>query len=326
LNMLPSPLGLVLTIAVFGLLPPMLVWWPMRRVGRALGRAYARQRVSDLLVAFVAVWSVLLLGLVATTIARAGASAALLMAPLLWVPLVMVPYASRPRPPAARPPTLLMLRVFQRDRAVRELFDRVIERWRLSGNTLLIAGTDLVDRTLDADDVFTFLDGRLGSRFIATREDIRARIASFVLTPDAEGRFRVNECYCHDATWQPALEALIRLSDVALMDLRGFRSSNAGCRFELAALARAAHELRVVVLTDAATDDEAIREAIAGGRAERFAWLRLDRPDRENFDTVLGRLFADDGGGENHERHASRQHFQSPRPPAGPTSRGCPGP
>ena len=63
-----------------------------------------------------------------------------------------------------RPPTLLVLRVFQRDAQVQALFDDVVERWRLTGNTVLIAGTDLVERTLDAGDLFTFVDGRLGER------------------------------------------------------------------------------------------------------------------------------------------------------------------
>lgn len=291
LEALPSTLGLVLTFMAFGLLPVLVAWWPLRRFGRALGRAYSRQRVSELLVVFTAVWAVLLLGFVATTMDTAGASATLLMAPLLWVPTVMLPYARWRRPAGARPTTLLVLRVFQRDRAAQELFDRVIERWRLSGNTLLIAGTDLADRTLDADDIFTFLDGRLATRFITTREDIPRRIGAFILTPDAEGRYRVNKCYCHDSTWQGTLEALIECSDVVLMDLRGFQLQNSGCRFELAALAGAARDLRVVVLTDAATDQDAIGQAIAGGRTDRFVWLRVDRLHRSNLDRVLRALF-----------------------------------
>ena len=114
LEALPSTLGLVLTFMAFGLLPVLVAWWPLRRFGRALGRAYARQRVSELLVVFTAVWAVLLLGFVATTMDTAGASATLLMAPLLWVPTVMLPCARRRRPAGARPTTLLVLRVFQR--------------------------------------------------------------------------------------------------------------------------------------------------------------------------------------------------------------------
>jgi hypothetical protein len=290
LETLPSALGVLIAFAAFGLVPSMLAWWPLRRFGRALGRAYARQRLSELLVVFTAVWAVLLLGLIASTMDTVGWSAALLMAPLLWVPIVMAPYAHLGAA-GPRPPTLLVLRVFQRDRPAQELFDHAIERWRLSGNTLLIAGTDLADRTLDADDIFTFLDGRLASRFVATLHDITTRIETFVLAPDADGRYRVNECYCYDSTWQAALQTLIELSDVALMDLRGFQLQNAGCRFELAALAHAARDLRVVVLTDDATDHDAIRQAIAGGREEKFIWLRVERLDRPSLERVLGALF-----------------------------------
>jgi hypothetical protein len=107
----------------------------------------------------------------------------------------------------------------------RNLFDHVIERWRLTGNTVLIAGTDLVERTVDADDIFTFIDGRLGERFIHSPADVpRSGLRISNWQPDVEGRYRVNECYCHDTTWQQALAALVRASDVVLMDLRNFKS------------------------------------------------------------------------------------------------------
>ena len=52
-----------------------------------------------------------------------------------------------------------------------------------------------------------------------------------------DSRFRVNECYCAEATWQHALTALVERSDVVLMDLRGFQARDAGCRHELEVLA-----------------------------------------------------------------------------------------
>lgn len=290
LETVPSVLGVVIVFVAFGLAPLMLAWWPLRRFGRTLGRAYARGRLSELLVVFTAVWAVLLLGLIASTMDTVGWSAALLMTPLLWIPIVMWAY-TRVRTVSRRPPTLLVLRVFQRDRAAQELFDRAIERWRLSGNTVLIAGTDLADRTLDADDIFTFLDGRLATRFVATVEDITTRIATFALAPDADGRYRVNECYCYDSTWRAALQTLIDVSDVALIDLRGFQLQNEGCRFELGALAHASRDIRVVMLTDRGTNQDAIREAIAGGPAERFTMVELERLDRRSLERVLGALF-----------------------------------
>jgi hypothetical protein len=252
----------------------VFAWWPVRVLGRALGRAYSRKWLSDLLVVFTGVWAFALTDR-ALTVAnqRAGAGAFAMYLPLLWIPAGMG-LAARWRARRGRPPTLLVLRVFHQDALARSLFDHVAERWRLSGNTVLIAGTDLADRTLDADDIFRFLDRKLAQRFIASPADIPRRIAEFDMTADIDGRYRVNECYCHDTMWQDALQALVRFSDVVLMDLRGFQAHNAGCRYELAALAGASHELRVVVLID---DRDRSRRRRSGGRLGPTGALHLDR-------------------------------------------------
>ena len=277
-------------IPIFALLPWLLAWWPLRQLGRALGRAYARKQLSELLVLFTAVWTISLLFPALGVAGSAGLAGAAMFLPLLWIPLVMVPYAHW-RARQGRPPTLLVLRVFQHDAQVQDLFDHVIERWRLSGNTVMIAGTDLVERTIDADDIFTFLDGRLADRFIRTQQEVAQRVTAFDLLPDADGRYRVNECFCHDTTWQHALHALVQQSDVVLMDLRGFQTRNAGCRYELGTLAQASHALRVVVLTDGQTDRIAAAEAIGHGRPERFVWLDASHIDARKRREVLARLF-----------------------------------
>src|SRR5262249_54132248 len=204
------------SIALSAVLPWLLAWWPVHLLGRAIGRAYARKWLSELLVLFTAVWAISLLSLALAVSLDRGAAGVAVVLPLLRIPLLFTI--------VRRPPTLLVLRVFQRDAQVQDLFDHVVERWRLSGNTVLIAGTDLAIRTLDADDIYMFLDGRL---------------AAFDIARDADGRFRVNECYCHDSTWQQTLNALVERSDVVLMDLRSFQVHNDGCRYELAALAGA---------------------------------------------------------------------------------------
>jgi hypothetical protein len=111
------------------------------------------------------------------------------------------------------------------------------------------------------------------------------------MAADADGRFRVNECYCHDTTWQEALRALVQRSDVVLMDLRGFKAHNAGCRFELAALSEAPRLQRVVVLSDAQTDRAAADASIAPGAAGRFTWLDASHIDRAKRHEVLAQLF-----------------------------------
>jgi hypothetical protein len=277
-------------LLLFAFLPWLLAWWPLQRLGRALGRAYVRKQLSELLVLFTAVWAISQLTQALTVASSAGLAGLAMLLPLLWIPPV-VRLAEQRRGPVGRPPTLLVLRVFQHDAQVQDLFDHVIERWRLSGNTVLIAGTDLADRTLDAEDIFAFLGGTLGQRFIQTPADVAPRLAAFDLVADADGRFRVNECYCHDTTWQHALQALVQRSDVVLMDLRGFQAHNAGCRHELATLAQSARALRVIVLTDEQTDRAAALQAVALAPPARFEWLDAVRIDARIRAEVLARLF-----------------------------------
>jgi hypothetical protein len=175
---------------------------------------------------------------------------------------------------------------------VQALFDAVIERWRATGNTVLIAGTDLVERTVDAGDVFDFLDGRLAERFVRRPADVAPRIAALELEADAEGRHRINEVYCHDSTWQQALDALVAVSDVVLMDLRSFRSHNRGCRHELGVLARAPRLDRVVVLVDGDTALPEARDAAAAAPAQRFVWIDGARIGGAKRREVLRSLFA----------------------------------
>ncbi len=280
-------------LVLFVLLPWVLAWWPARVLGRALGRAYSRKWFSDLLVIYTAVWAFSLTDKALTVANQAsfGAAAFAMYLPLLWIPMVIWPAASW-RSRSERPPTLLVLRVFQQDAQARSLFDHVVERWRLSGNTVMIAGTDLADRTLDADDIFQFLDEKLAQRFIVRPADVARRIDAFDLVADIDGRYRVNECYCHDTTWQDALQGLVRYSDVVLMDLRGFQAHNAGCRYELATLAQASRELRVVVLTDGRTDRTVAQEAVASGRHERFTWVDASHFNTSTRRQVLKCLFA----------------------------------
>ena len=291
-------LGAHPTMALFALAPWLIAWWPLKRLGRALARAYTRKWLSELMVLFTAVWGITLLDKALMAASDLGMGGAVMLLPLLWVPLVMVARSAwrRGRNPE-RPPTLLVLRVFQHDARTQALFDDVIERWRLTGNTVLIAGTDLSDRTLDADDIFTFIDGRLAERFIHHPADVAARLAAFDLLPDADGRYRINECYCHDTTWQQALAALVQRSDVVLMDLRSFSARNQGCRHELGVLSRAARVQRVVVLADADTDRAEARAAMQGAPQGRFVWLDTSTIDQAKRREVLESLFVAGGSG-----------------------------
>jgi hypothetical protein len=278
-------------IVLVALAPWLLLAWPVWKLGLWLGQGYREKRFSDLAYLFASYWMVILAASALPALEGAGWLGFTQLLPWLWLPVLAKVLPGWLAPEGA-PPTLLVLRVFQQDAAVETLFDRVIERWRLTGNTVLIAGTDLISRTLDPDDLFTFLDGRLGERFIASPAQVPARLAEFDLKPDPDGRYRVNECYCFDSTWQAALAALVQRADVVLMDLRGFQAKNAGCRHELGVLAVAAQVQRVVLLHDEHTDRAAAGSDIATAPPGRFVWLDAGRLNQGKVAQIMGQLLS----------------------------------
>lgn len=285
-------MGPTAAILLSALLPWLVAWWPARWLGRRLAQAYRRQQVSELFYLFTAVWTIALIGPALMAMGNMGWGALVCFVPLLWVPVGawLMRHFSGPHA-TDRAPTLLVLRVFQQDANVRDLFDRVIERWRLTGNTVLIAGTDLVERTIDVDDIFTFIDGRLSERFIQTPADVPRRLADFEWRADVDGRHRVNECYCHDTTWQQALAALVRVSDVVLMDLRNFVAQNKGCLHELQVLTSTPDLHRVVVLINDQTELVPAQAVTSNASDQRFVWLRQPSATPLATKQVLAALF-----------------------------------
>lgn len=290
---LVSTVGAWPAIALLTLAPWLLLAWPAWAIARALASAYRRKRFSDLWYLFAAYWFVVLAASALPALQGVGPVALTQLLPWLWIPLAGWALRGWLAPPPAAP-TLLVLRVFQQDAGVQMLFDRVVERWRLSGNTVLIAGTDLLSRTLDPDDLFTFLDGRLAQRFIASDAQVAERLREFDLAPDPDGRYRVNECYCFDSTWQAALVALVRQADVVLMDLRGFQARNLGCRHELGVLAAAPTLQRVVLLFDEGTERAVAQVDVADAPPGRFVWIAAPRLDQRRVRAISAALLGAD--------------------------------
>ena len=292
---LVGAVGVWPAITLMAVSPWLLLAWPAWAIARTLARAYRAKRFSDLWYLLSAYWLVALGASALTALEAVGWLALTQFIPWLWMPVAA--WALRDwLAPRGTPPTLLVLRVFQQDVGVQTMFDRVVERWRLSGNTVLIAGTDLLSRTIDPDDVFTFLNGRLADRFVANEAQVAERLRDFDLVPDPDGRYRVNECYCYDSTWQQALAALVAQADVVLMDLRGFQARNQGCRHELGVLATAPHLQRVVLLFDASTDRRTALADLAGAPARRVVWVEAGRLEQRRVAQIVGALLGAGGG------------------------------
>ena len=150
--------------------------------------------------------------------------------------------------------------------------DRLLARWRFAGPAWMIAGPDLAGAFMEPDEFFVWLRRRRGERFVARRgRGARARIDALDNARDPDGRFRVSELFCADATWKPAVLALMDRADVVLLDLREFTPQRTGTHYELVQLLRRADLAKVCVLVDAADPPDALHHAL------QSAWREAGR-------------------------------------------------
>jgi hypothetical protein len=200
--------------------------------------------------------------------------------------------------PAAAGRRLLFLRVFGYRARTETMLDKVAQRWRFDGPVQLVAGIDVAARTVDPGDFLAFVGGRLANRYVAGPESLRERLGALDVVRDPDGRFRINDFYCHGDTWQPTVQALLDASDRVLMDVRSLSERNQGCRYELEQLVWRLPTDALVLVVDAGTDiarlgailDGAWRVAHDANRARgdgRFALVRVERAGRPEVRLIL---------------------------------------
>jgi hypothetical protein len=190
------------------------------------------------------------------------------------------------------PQSMLLLRVFGHATRARTLVDQVGQTWRHAGPINMIGGTDLATALLEPDELMMFWSGKLRQGFVVSAADLESRLRTLDETRDPDGRYRINEFYCHDNTWRATVHALAQRSAVVLMDLRGFSKANRGCEFELGMLLDEVPLDRVVLLADASTRTEDLEPLL------HAAWSRLSAasPNREQAAPVLHLFRVEDSG------------------------------
>jgi len=191
--------------------------------------------------------------------------------------------------------SLLVLRVFSLGKRSEALFRDVSRHWRYIGTVQLIAGPDLAAATVEPHEFLDFASGRLKRQFINNTEDLSRRLAKLDLAPDFDGRFRINDFFCHDDTWQPTLAALVRHSDAVFMDLREFTSEHRGVIYEIRQLLQYVPLARIVMLVDSRTDRVFLDQAVAA------AWRELPScsPNRAAPDPHLTIMEGSPGRGDS---------------------------
>lgn len=276
---------------IFLLIALPVGWLAWRRLHR-LAEDYEAKRFSDAQLLARTWWLMLVVTIgFDILIAREQAGIALLLIVgeiLLFAPVNA--WALRRLGVARRSeaaPTLLLLRVFGYTARTERLFDRVASRWRLIGPVTMIAAPDVTARTIDAGDYLRWLTGRVDELFVNSRADLDARLASLDLQPDPDGRFRINEFCCREATWQATVVELMLRADAVIMDARGLTPARRGCEFELQQLAQRLPLRRVVLVVDATTDRSLLQLALGDGVNDvRLVEVRHARDADRAFDAL----------------------------------------
>jgi hypothetical protein len=159
-------------------------------------------------------------------------------------------------------PTLLLLRVFALGKRSERLFDSLTKRWLRAGSIGLIAGPDLVTSTVEPHEFLEFVGGHLSRQFIESEADLQRRLAQRDVLPDPDGRYRVNEFFCRQDTWQMTMHHLSAGSDAVLMDLRSFSPRNQGCLWELEQLLTGTSLAQVLFVVDETTDQAFLKNKL----------------------------------------------------------------
>ncbi len=276
---------------IFSIAPWLIAFFPARALARRLADAYQRKAFSEPLYLAAGLWSITLLFQAMILNHSLGGSAYALLLAIFLFPISM-PIIQRGLQPRHQPPNLLLLRVFRGDDSIEALFDQVIERWRYSGNTLLIAGKDLALRNLEPDELFIFLSGRLQTRFIDSQQHLQNLLENLDFKSDPDGRFRVNEFFCFDSTWKMVLDGLVQRVDRVLMDLRGYSPDREGCSHELRVLAVNTQLKKLVILFDKDTN-KAAAEALLNGSSLKIHWVDSNNPAAPTASEILRALLVD---------------------------------
>lgn len=228
---MPTPVALlllaILALLVSTVLGLFLLNW--------IKRAYLRKQLNDRSLTLDALWLLF----------ASWYGMALTLAGLAWVLAGALGFAAYKLAKAwacrrfgrdtlpLQPRELAFLRVFSLGARSDRLFEAITRYWRHIGSVDLITGPDVAHSTLQPHQLLDFLVGRLARHFITDANTLDTRMRQRDMAPDRDGRFRVNNFFCHADTWESALPRLVKGGDVVLMDLRSFSGHNAGCVHEL---------------------------------------------------------------------------------------------
>jgi len=236
----------LLSLAVCGAIGWALARW--------IARAYRHRRLSDQSLRLDALW--LLFATIYSMWLVLGGLAWIATAPVAFLAykITRVAAASFPAGESNATPGLTFLRVFSLGRRSEALLGTVARYWRHIGSVQMITGPDVAGSTVQPHQFLDYLSGRLSRHFVHDRASLERSMAARERTADPDGRFRINNFFCHADSWQAVLPRLVQAGDTVLMDLRKFSAASTGCIHELRYLLQEVPISRCLLVVDDTTD------------------------------------------------------------------------
>jgi hypothetical protein len=257
----------VLSLASFGALGWGLARW--------VAGAYRRRKLSDRSLMLDALWLLFASAYTMWLVLGGLAWAATAPAAFLAYKLVLGGQQRFARRASDATRGLTFLRVFSLGRRSDVLLDSVAKYWRHIGSVQVITGPDVALSTVQPHQFLDFLSGKLSRHFVRDQASLEHSLAARDRVRDPDGRFRINNFFCHADSWQPALPRLVEEGDAVLMDLRNFSSTNAGCIHELRHLAQNVPIDQCLLIVDHTTDEPFLERTL------KEAWQQLS-PESPN--------------------------------------------
>jgi hypothetical protein len=237
---------MLLSLAAFGAAGWVLARW--------IARAYRRKTVNDQSLMLDALW-LTFATFYGTWLVFGGLKWGA-TAPVAFLAYKLVFALARRFSGGAKRSTrgLTFLRVFSLGRRSERLLDGLAGYWRHVGSVQMITGPDVARSTVQPHQFLDFLSGRLASHFVRDAASLARNLAEWDRVADPDGRFRINNFFCHGDSWRRALPQLVQQDDVVLMDLRSFSATHAGCTHELQYLVGNVPLDHCLLVVDATTD------------------------------------------------------------------------
>ncbi|HYP69119.1 MAG TPA: hypothetical protein VEP67_12830 [Thiobacillaceae bacterium] len=252
--------ALLSALFVFALLGFGALGWLL---ARWIARAYRRGRLSEQSLLLDALWLLF----------ASGYSMWLVKGGVVWMlagPLAFVAFkltwmlaATYSKRAPSQSVGLTFLRVFALGRRSEALLENVAKHWRHVGSIQLITGPDLAASTVQPHQFLDFLAGKLARHFVGNEASLAQSLAERDRGADPDGRFRINNFFCHADSWKAVLPHLVRDGDSVLMDLRSFDAKHAGCTHEIRHLVAEVPFRRCVLAVDASTSQAFLDQTLA---------------------------------------------------------------